>query len=82
MGAIGARTAESQIHRELASGLHCPIGFKNGTDGNISIAINAIHSAKSKQIFCSPAQTGKIQAIETKGNPNCHIILRGGLKPN
>jgi len=81
-GAIGARTTESQIHRELASGLHCPIGFKNSTDGNINIAINAIHSAQSKHIFCSPLHNGKLTAIETSGNENCHIILRGGLTPN
>lgn len=81
-GAIGARTTESQIHRELASSLSCPIGFKNGTDGNICIAIDAIRAAKSRHTFLSPDKNGKIVINYTKGNQNVHIIMRGGKVPN
>ncbi|MFA0812334.1 3-deoxy-7-phosphoheptulonate synthase [Microbulbifer epialgicus] len=81
-GAIGARTTESQTHRELASALPCPIGFKNSTDGNIQVAINAIQAAQSQQIFCTTIRNGKFEAIESTGNKSCHLILRGGRKPN
>ena len=76
-GAIGARTTESQIHRELASGLSSPIGFKNGTDGNIRIAIDAIHAAAIPHHFLSVTKQGIAAIVHTKGNPMCHIILRG-----
>lgn len=76
-GAIGARTTESQIHRELASGLSAPIGFKNGTDGNIKIAIDAIHAAAIPHHFLSVTKQGIAAIVHTKGNPMCHIILRG-----
>ncbi len=81
-GAIGARTTESQVHRELASGLSCPVGFKNGTDGNIKIAADAIRSAGSSHHFLSVTKFGHSAIIETAGNPDCHIILRGGKEPN
>lgn len=81
-GAIGARTTESQIHREMASCLPCPIGFKNGTDGNIKIAIDAIKSAKSKHLFLTSDKYGKNSVYYTLGNNNLHIIMRGGIKPN
>jgi 3-deoxy-7-phosphoheptulonate synthase len=81
-GAIGARTTESQSHRELASGLSCPVGFKNGTNGNIDIAIDAIISASHPHSFWSINKKGKVYRYQTSGNPNCHIILRGGKKPN
>jgi 3-deoxy-7-phosphoheptulonate synthase len=82
-GAIGARTTESQIHRELASGLSMPVGFKNGTDGNIQIAIDAIHAAKSPHHFLSITKQGVAAIVHTKGNPYCHVILRGSTKgPN
>ncbi|WP_428774119.1 3-deoxy-7-phosphoheptulonate synthase AroG [Vibrio sp.] len=81
-GAIGARTTESQVHRELASGLSCPVGFKNGTDGNIKIASDAIRSAGSSHHFLSVTKFGHSAIIETAGNPDCHIILRGGKEPN
>ncbi|CAG8710969.1 14235_t:CDS:2, partial [Gigaspora rosea] len=82
-GAIGARTTESQVHRELASGLSCPVGFKNGTDGNIVIAIDAIKSASSKHHFLSVTKQGLSAIVATEGNDSCHIILRGGAKgPN
>ncbi|WP_444944593.1 3-deoxy-7-phosphoheptulonate synthase [Microbulbifer sp. ZKSA006] len=81
-GAIGARTTESQTHRELASALPCPIGFKNSTDGNIKVAMNAIQAAQSQQIFCTTIRNGKFEAIQSSGNPDCHLILRGGKKPN
>jgi 3-deoxy-7-phosphoheptulonate synthase len=82
-GAIGARTTESQIHRELASGLSCPIGFKNGTDGNVQIAIDAIRSAACSHHFLSVTKQGLAAIVETKGNESCHVILRGGKKgPN
>ncbi len=81
-GAIGARTTESQVHRELASGLSCPVGFKNGTDGNIKIAADAIRSAGSEHNFLSVTKFGHSAIVETSGNPDCHIILRGGKEPN
>ncbi|MFA0084684.1 3-deoxy-7-phosphoheptulonate synthase [Vibrio sp. 10N.286.49.C2] len=81
-GAIGARTTESQVHRELASGLSCPVGFKNGTDGNIKIATDAIRSAGSSHHFLSVTKYGHSAIVETAGNPDCHIILRGGKEPN
>lgn len=81
-GAIGARTTESQIHRELASGLSCPVGFKNGTDGNIRIAIDAIKAAASPHHFLSVTKEGHSAIISTTGNEDCHLILRGGKIPN
>lgn len=81
-GAIGARTTESQIHRELASGLSCPVGFKNGTDGNIKIASDAIKAAMHSHHFLSVTKGGYSAIFETKGNEDCHIILRGGKMPN
>lgn len=81
-GAIGARTTESQVHRELASGLSAPIGFKNGTDGNIKIATDAIQSASRPHHFLSVHKNGQVAIVETAGNPDCHVILRGGKEPN
>jgi 3-deoxy-7-phosphoheptulonate synthase len=81
-GAIGARTTESQVHRELASGLSAPIGFKNGTDGNIKIATDAIQAAGRAHHFLSVHKNGQVAIVETKGNPDCHVILRGGKTPN
>ena len=81
-GAIGARTTESQIHREMASALSCPVGFKNGTDGNIRIAIDAIRASKVKHLFLAPDKHGKMTINHTSGNPFCHIIMRGGTLPN
>jgi len=81
-GAIGARTTESQIHRELASGLSCPVGFKNGTDGNIKIAVDAIRAAQSPHHFLSVTKAGHSAIVSTAGNEDCHIILRGGKQPN
>ena len=81
-GAIGARTTESQVHRELASGLSCPVGFKNGTDGNINIALDAIKSANNSHIFLSPTQQGATAIYKTLGNDDAHLILRGGKQPN
>jgi 3-deoxy-7-phosphoheptulonate synthase len=81
-GAIGARTTESQVHRELASGLSCPVGFKNGTDGTISIAIDAIGAASSSHHFLSVTKFGHSAIVETAGNTDCHLILRGGEQPN
>ena len=81
-GAIGARTTESQGHRELASGMSCPIGFKNGTYGNLDIAINAIKSASHSHHFMSLTKAGHSAIFTTKGNDDCHIILRGGRRPN
>jgi 3-deoxy-7-phosphoheptulonate synthase len=81
-GAIGARTTESQIHRELASGLSCPVGFKNGTDGNIKIAVDALRAAAAPHSFLSVTKGGHSAIVETKGNGDCHVILRGGSKPN
>jgi len=81
-GAIGARTTESQVHRELASGLSAPVGFKNGTDGNVRIAIDAIQAASRPHHFMSVHKNGQVAIVETKGNKDCHIILRGGKTPN
>ncbi|MFT5852457.1 MAG: 3-deoxy-7-phosphoheptulonate synthase, partial [Colwellia sp.] len=81
-GAIGARTTESQVHRELASGLSCPVGFKNGTDGMIKIAIDAIGSAAASHHFLSVTKFGNAAIVETTGNSDCHIILRGGKTTN
>lgn len=81
-GAIGARTTESQIHREMASALSCPVGFKNGTDGNTRIAIDAIRAARAEHLFLSPDKQGQMTIYQTSGNPYGHIIMRGGKKPN
>lgn len=81
-GAIGARTTESQVHRELASGLSCPIGFKNGTDGNTKIAIDAIGAAAHPHCFLSVTKGGISAIVSTTGNDDCHLILRGGKEPN
>ncbi|MCJ7800515.1 MAG: 3-deoxy-7-phosphoheptulonate synthase [Polaromonas sp.] len=81
-GAIGARTTESQVHRELASGLSAPIGFKNGTDGNIRIATDAIQAAARGHHFLSVHKSGQVAVVQTKGNKDCHVILRGGKTPN
>ncbi|MEP6702038.1 MAG: 3-deoxy-7-phosphoheptulonate synthase [Betaproteobacteria bacterium] len=81
-GAIGARTTESQVHRELASGTSAPIGFKNGTDGNVKIATDAIHAASHPHHFLGVHKNGHIAMIGTRGNPDCHLILRGGATPN
>ena len=81
-GAIGARTTESQSHRELASGLSCPVGFKNGTDGGIQIAIDAIKAASKEHNFLSVTKEGKSAIFSTTGNKDCHIILRGGKNTN
>ena len=77
-GAIGARTTESQIHRELASGLSVPVGFKNGTDGNIGVAIDALRAASAAHNFLSVTKQGLSAIVETTGNDCCHVILRGG----
>ncbi len=81
-GAIGARTTESQVHRELASGLSAPVGFKNGTDGNLKIAIDAIQAAGKPHHFLSVHKNGQVAIVETRGNRDCHVILRGGKTPN
>jgi 3-deoxy-7-phosphoheptulonate synthase len=81
-GAIGARTTESQVHRELASGLSAPIGFKNGTDGNIRIATDAIQAAARGHHFLSVHKNGQVAIVQTNGNKDCHVILRGGKAPN
>ncbi len=81
-GAIGARTTESQVHRELASGLSCPVGFKNATDGGVQVAIDAIASASRPHVFLSVTKEGKSAIFSTSGNEDCHIILRGGAEPN
>lgn len=81
-GAIGARTTESQVHRELSSGLSCPVGFKNGTDGNLRIAIDAIRAAAAPHHFLSVTKFGHSAIVATGGNPDCHVILRGGKEPN
>ncbi|MFN8751150.1 MAG: 3-deoxy-7-phosphoheptulonate synthase AroG [Betaproteobacteria bacterium] len=82
-GAIGARTTESQVHRELASGLSCPVGFKNGTDGNVRIAVDAIKAAQQPHHFLSVTKAGHSAIVATTGNEDCHVILRGGSKaPN
>ena len=81
-GAIGARTTESQVHRELASGLSCPVGFKNGTDGNVKIAIDAVQAAAHPHHFLAVTKQGRSAIATTAGNDDCHIILRGGKNPN
>ena len=81
-GAIGARTTESQVHRELASGLSCPVGFKNGTDGNIRIAVDAIKTSRQPHHFLSVTKGGHSAIVSTNGNEDCHVILRGGPTPN
>lgn len=81
-GAIGARTTESQVHRELASGLSCPVGFKNGTDGNLRIAADAVKSAAQPHHFMAVTKAGRSAIATTTGNEDCHVILRGGLTPN
>jgi 3-deoxy-7-phosphoheptulonate synthase len=81
-GAIGARTTESQIHRELASGLSCPVGFKNGTDGGVKVAVDAVRAASAPHHFLSVTKAGHSAIVSTSGNEDCHIILRGGSKPN
>lgn len=81
-GAIGARTTESQVHRELSSGLSCPVGFKNGTDGGVKVAIDAIKTAESPHHFLSFTKEGTAAIFSTTGNDDCHVILRGGKAPN
>ena len=81
-GAIGARTTESQTHRQLASGLSCPVGFKNGTDGNLKVASDAILSASAPHAFMGMTKMGQAAIFETRGNADCHVILRGGKAPN
>ena len=81
-GAIGARTTESQVHRELASGLSCPVGFKNGTDGNLRIALDAVKAASNPHHFLSVTKGGHSAIVSTNGNEDCHVILRGGKAPN
>ena len=81
-GAIGARTTESQVHRELASGLSCPVGFKNGTDGSLRIAFDAIKAASQPHHFLSVTKGGHSAIVSTNGNEDCHVILRGGKTPN
>ena len=81
-GAIGARTTESQVHRELASALSCPVGFKNGTDGNIQIAVDAIKASSVPHVLYSPDKSGQMCIYQTHGNPFAHVILRGGKEPN
>ena len=82
MGAIGARTTESQSHRQLASGLSCPVGFKNGTDGSVQVAADAILAAQAPHAFMGMTKMGVAAIFETRGNDDCHIILRGGKAPN
>ena len=81
-GAIGARTTESQSHRQLASGLSCPVGFKNGTDGNLKIAVDAIKAAAARHHFISITKSGHVAVFKTSGNEDCHVILRGGRSTN
>ena len=81
-GAIGARTTESQVHRELASGLSCPVGFKNGTDGNVKIAVDAVQAASQPHHFMAVTKDGQAAVATTSGNGDCHVILRGGKAPN
>src|SRR5438876_6966311 len=81
-GAIGARTTESQVHRELASGLSCPVGFKNGTDGSLRIAVDAIRTSQHPHHFLSVTKAGHSAIVSTLGNEDCHVILRGGKQPN
>ncbi len=80
--AIGARTTESQIHRQMASGLSCPIGFKNGTDGNVNIAVDAVRAASQPHRFLAVTKAGRLAIAATDGNKDCHIVLRGGKEPN
>ena len=81
-GAIGARTTESQSHRQLASGLSCPVGFKNGTDGGVKVASDAIQAASAPHAFMGMTKMGQSAIFETRGNGDCHVILRGGKQPN
>ena len=81
-GAIGARTTESQVHRELASGLSCPVGFKNGTGGDVRIAVDAVGAASHPHHFLAIGKDGRAAIATTAGNPDCHVILRGGAQPN
>ena len=81
-GAIGARTTESQIHREMASGLSCPVGFKNGTDGNVQIAVDAVRAASQPHHFLAVTKEGRSAIASTAGNADCHVVLRGGAAPN
>jgi 3-deoxy-7-phosphoheptulonate synthase len=81
-GAIGARTTESQVHRELSSGLSCPVGFKNGTDGNVKIAVDAVQAAAHAHHFLAVTKQGRSAIARTAGNSDCHVILRGGKTPN
>ena len=81
-GAIGARTTESQVHRELASGLSCPIGFKNTTEGDVKVAVDALKSAKMPHMFLSVTKEGRSAVFSSSGNEDCHVILRGGKEPN
>ncbi len=81
-GAIGARTTESQSHRQLASGLSCPVGFKNGTDGGVKVAVDAIVAAQAPHAFMGMTKMGQAAIFETRGNEDCHVILRGGRQPN
>jgi 3-deoxy-7-phosphoheptulonate synthase len=81
-GAIGARTTESQSHRQLASGLSCPVGFKNGTDGSVKVATDAIQAASAAHAFMGMTKMGQAAVFETRGNADCHVILRGGKVPN
>ncbi len=81
-GAIGARTTESQSHRQLASGLSCPVGFKNGTDGGVKVAADAIVAARAPHAFLGLTKMGQAAVFETRGNDDCHVILRGGRQPN
>jgi 3-deoxy-7-phosphoheptulonate synthase len=81
-GAVGARTTESQVHRELASGLSCPIGFKNGTDGNVRVAVDAVRAASQPHHFLAVTKQGRSAIAATSGNADCHVILRGGKAPN
>ena len=81
-GAIGARTTESQVHRELASGMSCPVGFKNGTDGNVRIAVDAMKASSQPHHFLSVTKGGHSAIVSTSGNEDCHVILRGGKEPN
>ena len=81
-GAIGARTTESQSHRQLASGLSCPVGFKNGTDGSVKVAAEAVLAARASHAFMGMTKMGQAAIFETRGNADCHLILRGGRQPN
>src|SRR5690242_6033176 len=81
-GAIGARTTESQSHRQLASGLSCPVGFKNGTDGGVKVAADAVLAARASHAFMGMTKMGQAAIFETRGNDDCHVILRGGKSPN